>query len=119
MALTLDDLPTGFEPFPEEAVSAMEADFPDGSSSYGFEDRLHSQVVMGILIPYKTRVEQSTFNSMLPEFVQLMAKAIDADTNLKPLTGLDEIGQTRGYHRDKPVIQPVTALGYRQLAGIT
>ena len=53
------------------------------------------RLVMGVLVPYTHPGGAVRLRLMLPEFVQLMAKAIDADTSLKPLPGLDEIGQTR------------------------
>ena len=94
-ALTLEDLPTGFEQLPEQTMSEFEGDFPNRSSSYGFQNQLNSQLVMGVLVPYTSRVEQAAFDKMLPEFVQIMAKATGADTGSKPLSGLEDIGQTR------------------------
>ncbi len=95
LALTLDDLPAGFEAIPAGQVREMKDAYPEGSDAYGFQDSKGDQIVMGILIPYKSRADQAVFDLMLPDFVKLMATATGADTNTKELDGLDDIGEAR------------------------
>jgi hypothetical protein len=95
LALTLDDLPAGFELLPAAQLRKMEEDYPRGSSAFGFQDDQGSQVVEGVLVPYTSRAEQAAFDAMLPQFVQLMAAAAGVEKNSRPLPGLDDIGNAR------------------------
>lgn len=94
IGLTLEDLPAGFVAMPAEEVREMEEAYPEGASAFGFQDNRTSQVIMGVLIPYPSRAEQSIFDSMMPQFVQAMAAAVGAESNSEPLPGLEDTGET-------------------------
>ena len=95
LELTLDNLPAGFEPMPPDLEKQMEQAYPKGTSVFGYSDDKRSYVVMGFLIPYSSREEQEVFDAMLPNFVDMIAMGAGADTNKKPLRGIDNIGETR------------------------
>jgi hypothetical protein len=94
IGLTLEDLPDGFVAMPPEEVREMEEGYPEGASAFGFQDNRTSQVIMGVLIPYPSRADQSIFDSMMPQFVQVIAAAVGAETNSEPLPGLEDTGET-------------------------
>jgi len=95
VVLTLDDLPAGFKPMPADFLREMEQAYPEGTTVFSFQDNTRSQLVSGALVPYPSRQEQAVFDSMLPEFVQMIATGVGSDKNSRQLRGLDDIGEAR------------------------
>lgn len=95
VALTIDDLPAGFEALPESDLQAMGQGFGDGASALGFQDPNSSQVIMAIFMPCTTRDEQLGFDAMMTQFVEIMAVSVGADINPVELTSLEDVGSSR------------------------
>ena len=95
VALTLGDLPGGFEPMPAAQLSEMQQAFPEGANLFAFDDNGRSQSIIGILIPYSSRAEQTAFDAALPQFVGVFATAVGAGTNPKNLHGGGDVGEAR------------------------
>lgn len=93
--LTLEDLPAGFEQMPPDMLESLVAGLPEGSTGFVFGEPIKQQFIMGILIPIATKAEETVYDSILPQFVDVMATSVQANTNPKEITGLDDIGNSR------------------------
>jgi hypothetical protein len=94
-ALTLDDLPSGFEAMAPESLGFLQRSVPESAVVFGFGDEASSQFVMGYLVPFTTRVEQIAFDDMLPGVGDLYAAGFGADSSPKTLPDLDDVGEAR------------------------
>jgi WD40 repeat protein len=95
VALTLDNLPAGFEKMPDDELRAIEEEFPADAIAYGFQDDKRSHKITVILISFSDQIEQDVFDSMLPATVQVMVNAYGAKNDSMDLSGLDDIGESR------------------------
>lgn len=94
-ALTLNDLPAGFSPIPEQTIAELQAGLPKNAIAFGFSDTASSESIIGFLVPYASHAEQKSFDKVLPGYTELMAASMGADVKPKPLKGLDDIGEVR------------------------
>lgn len=93
-ALTLDDLPAGFQVMSIRELSDLKKNLPASAIAFGFNDDESSHIIIGYLIPFNTRVEQVALDRMLPELIDSYVVILGADTNPENLTGLDDIGES-------------------------
>jgi hypothetical protein len=95
VALTVDDLPAGFEPTREDTLRTLERTFPEDSYVFGFEDPDNAQALIGVLIPYPSRLGQAGFDAALPEFMTGFMKGVGIETGIRDLGGMEDVGDTR------------------------
>ena len=94
-ALTLDDLPQGFQEMSAEGLSDMQQDLSKGAIAFGFGDQRDENLVMGQLVPFTTRIEQATFDAMLPDLIDVFPAVFGASTTPETIPGLDDVGVSR------------------------
>jgi hypothetical protein len=95
LALTLDDLPAGFESFDEANMRNMRKSMPVDSYVFGFSDDTNSQVITGFLLPYPSRAAQAGFDNTLPQLVDATLAAMGIKTGSKLLRGFEDVGDAR------------------------
>lgn len=93
--LTLGDLPDGFSSMPEQDLAEMSESLPEDATVFAFTDDEGAQMIMGVLMSYGSRQEQIAFDQMLPSMLDMLTSPIGGDAPLEPLTGLDDIGESR------------------------
>jgi hypothetical protein len=91
-ALRLEDLPAGYRRMSPDELVSLEKNLSDGEIGFGFINDTSSQFIFGILYSYPSRVEQLTFDRMLPEMTSVFSNATGAQETPEPLTGVDNIG---------------------------
>jgi hypothetical protein len=94
LVLTVDELPPGFEPLPSEQVDNLKSGVP-GGAGFGFMNEDEFNMIMGILFPFPSAVEQMAFDSGQEDFLNIFASVLGAETGTVELTGLENIGETR------------------------
>jgi hypothetical protein len=94
-ALTLNDLPAGFGRLGGDSVRTMQKGMPADSFAFGFSDETKGQALIGVLIPYPTRVGQAALDSTLGTFVDATLSGFGNATAIKPLRGLEDVGDVR------------------------
>lgn len=92
LILTKDDLPSSFYDMPAETLQTMVANYPEGARAFGYQAEGGSQAVMGILSPIATG---ASIDESLEQIVKIMAVAAGGEENVKPMDGIDDIGDAR------------------------
>lgn len=95
IAPTLDDLPAGFMQMPQEIFSDAQESMPEGTYLFQFQDPENSQFIMGLLFPATTQAEQAVYDAMMAQFIEVFPAALGAELDVQPLTGMDDIGDSR------------------------
>jgi hypothetical protein len=93
--LTIEDFPSGYYEIPQNTLREMEEQYPEGASAFGFQGEGGLHMVMGILSPLDSALDQDMMDPMLPQIVKTMATVIGDSTTTKELSGLDDIGSAR------------------------
>ncbi len=95
LAPTIYDLPPGFEPMPPDLLIEMQKQFPEGVTAFAFSNDENEQMIMGFIIPVPTRTEQTAYDSIISQFNQIFLTSVGADTGLKQISGINDLGDAR------------------------
>ncbi len=95
LALTSYDVPAGFAPLSAEQLEPMARNLPQNAGIFGFSDEENGHTIIGYLYPVSGAAEQTAFDDTLSQTLSIFATAVGADTNLKNLRGLDDVGEAR------------------------
>ena len=93
VALTLNDLPDGFEAMDAQEQRALEQQLPEGSAFFSFLNLKH-QNVMGVLVPVTEAHDQIVFDMDMPTQCQNLSTDINAE-EFSRMQSLDDIGDVR------------------------
>ncbi len=95
VAITLDDLPFGFDNMPASQLEDMKKQLPEDAAGFGFLDDQNFQIIVGLIFPLKVDPGVAAVDVMLPTFVNMYATMFGADKNVKNLAGIEDLGQAR------------------------
>jgi len=93
--LALEDLPEGFLAMSAQELSNLQQGAPPNAITFGFANETIYQAVMGYLIPYHNRAEQTAFDAMMPDMLDLFANAYGATMPPETIPGLEDLGTAR------------------------